>query len=109
MSWWPAVISRCRSAARVACGHQCGFEIIRSATGNPRPNPGRARLNPAKIGGCTRPSYGDLQHVRSTLARAKNAKTEQFFLPIVCGGQLYPYIVKRDRPNEVGIAKLIII
>jgi hypothetical protein len=59
--------------------------------------------------GCSRPSYGDLLHVHSTFGRAKNSGARQFFLPIVCDGRLYPYLVTRDEPERVQIATLIII
>ena len=59
--------------------------------------------------GCTRPSLGDLAHVQNTFTRAKNAGADHFFLPIVCDGRLYPYVVTRDEPDRVQLAKLIII
>ena len=59
--------------------------------------------------GCTRPSYGDLLHVNSTFGRAKNSGALQFFMPIVCDGHLYPYIITRAEPDRVQLAKLVII
>ena len=58
---------------------------------------------------CTSPSFGDIEHVRSTFGRAKNAKADMFFLPIVCGDRLYPYLFTRCEPERVQLAQLIII
>jgi hypothetical protein len=59
--------------------------------------------------GCTRPSHGDLIHVRSTFARPKNAKALQFLLPIVCGERVYPYIVFRAKRLSVVCAQLVLV
>lgn len=67
---------------------------------------GLAHSHPA---GCTRPSLGDLAHVQSTFARAKNARADVYFLPIVCEKRLYPYVVTRDEPERVQLAQLVII
>ena len=47
--------------------------------------------------GVTRPSAGDLNYVRTSLANPKNKDCLEFLMPIVCAGQFYPYIIFRDR------------
>lgn len=59
--------------------------------------------------GCTRPSFGDIEHVRNTFARAKNSKAEVFFLPIVCGKRLYPYVFTREEPDRVQLAQVVLV
>jgi hypothetical protein len=59
--------------------------------------------------GCTQPSYGDLVHVHSTFGRAKNSDAMIFFMPIVCAGRLYPWLITRDEPDRVHLAKLVIV
>lgn len=56
--------------------------------------------------GVTRPSYGDIEHVRSSFGRKKNVTAQQYLLPIVCDKRLYPYLMTRDMPDRVQFAQL---
>jgi hypothetical protein len=58
--------------------------------------------------GCTTPSLGDLLYVRRSFGNPKNKDLSEFLLPIVCGGQMFPYIVAGD-PLTVRAAELILI
>jgi proteasome lid subunit RPN8/RPN11 len=59
--------------------------------------------------GMTRPSAGDLHYVQKALANPRNREARDFHLPIVCNGQLYPYVISRDCPDRVLHAVLILV
>lgn len=58
--------------------------------------------------GCSRPSYGDLAYVRKLLANDRNQKAPAVFLPIVCDGRMYPYVITR-REEGVSVAHLLLV
>lgn len=47
--------------------------------------------------GVPSPSYGDLIYLRRVFGLPKNADAAQFYMPIVCGGRLYPYVYAQGR------------
>jgi proteasome lid subunit RPN8/RPN11 len=55
---------------------------------------GIAHSHPA---GITSPSHGDLIYLRRTFDLPTNAAAAQFYMPIVCGGRLYPYVYAQGR------------
>lgn len=64
---------------------------------------GIAHSHPA---GISAPSHGDLAYLRRLFSLGANADATQFFMPIVCGGRLHPYIYIQDR---VWHAELVVI
>jgi proteasome lid subunit RPN8/RPN11 len=61
--------------------------------------------------GSPRPSGRDIQYVLRTFANPRNAAAREFLLPIICGGEFFPYIVLRgDVPGseEVLSPKLVL-
>ena len=51
--------------------------------------------------GVTSPSGGDLAYVRKVFANDNNQAAGQFFLPIICGDRMYPYLVRQDAPHRI--------
>ncbi|HUY90318.1 MAG TPA: Mov34/MPN/PAD-1 family protein [Pirellulales bacterium] len=47
--------------------------------------------------GITSPSHGDLIYLRRVFGLPSNAGAAQFYMPIVCGGRLYPYVYAQGR------------
>ena len=56
--------------------------------------------------GVTSPSGGDLAYVRKVFANDNNQAAGQFFLPIICGDRMYPYLVRQDAPHRILTAQL---
>lgn len=59
--------------------------------------------------GVTAPSIGDQRYVRRSLGNPRNNKADEFFLPIVCDGRLYPWIVRREEPLTPRLAQLVLV
>jgi proteasome lid subunit RPN8/RPN11 len=57
--------------------------------------------------GVTSPSNGDQHYVQRSLANPRNQKAVEFYLPIVCDGCLYPWILQRD--EQPRFAQLILV
>lgn len=57
----------------------------------------------------TAPSVGDRHYVRQSLRNPRNHKAEEFFLPIVCDGRLYPWVVRREDPLTPRLAQLVLV
>jgi proteasome lid subunit RPN8/RPN11 len=64
---------------------------------------GIAHSHPA---GIASPSQGDLIYLRRLFGLPSNADAAQFYMPIVCGGRLYPYVYFQGR---VWRAELVLI
>ena len=47
--------------------------------------------------GISSPSHGDLIYLQRVFGLPTNADTAQFYMPIVCGGRLYPYVYTQGR------------
>jgi proteasome lid subunit RPN8/RPN11 len=47
--------------------------------------------------GVPSPSQGDLNYLRRVFGLPTNTEAAQFYLPIVCGGRLYPYVYAQGR------------
>jgi proteasome lid subunit RPN8/RPN11 len=47
--------------------------------------------------GISSPSHGDLIYLRRVFGLPSNADAAQFYMPIVCGGRLYPYVYAQGR------------
>lgn len=47
--------------------------------------------------GVPSPSHGDLIYLRRVFGLPTNADAAQFYMPIVCGGRLYPYVYAQGR------------
>ncbi len=56
--------------------------------------------------GFVSPSQGDLNYLRRLFGLSANATAAQFYMPIVCGGRLYPYVYAQGR---VWCADLVLI
>jgi proteasome lid subunit RPN8/RPN11 len=59
--------------------------------------------------GSTVPSVGDQKYVRRSLGNPRNQRAHEFFLPIICDGQLHPWVIRRDDPTNVRLAQLIVV
>lgn len=59
--------------------------------------------------GVTQPSHGDLSYVRDVFANPNNSSAQEIFLPIVCDGRFYPFLVERDVHIRVRPAQLVLI
>lgn len=57
----------------------------------------------------TAPSIGDQDYVRRSLGNRRNHKADEFFLPIVCDGRLYPWVVRREEPLTPHLAQLVLV
>ncbi len=55
---------------------------------------GIAHSHPA---GIAAPSHGDLIYLRRIFGLPGNSAAVQFYMPIVCGGRLYPYVYTQGR------------
>lgn len=55
------------------------------------------------------PSAPDLAYVTKALSNPKNAGCHEYLLPIVCSGQLFPYAIRRDQPDVVLRAELVLL
>lgn len=55
---------------------------------------GIAHSHPA---GISSPSHGDLIYLQRVFDLPSNAEAAQFYMPIVCGGRLYPYVYAQGR------------
>ena len=58
--------------------------------------------------GCTRPSYGDLEFLRRIFGNPKNGGG-WFLFPIVCGQQLYPYLINTQDVRRFQLAELVLV
>lgn len=56
--------------------------------------------------GIPRPSFGDLEYVARSFVNPKNRNVTEFFLPIFCDGQMFPYVVLAAQPGVVIPAQL---
>jgi proteasome lid subunit RPN8/RPN11 len=59
--------------------------------------------------GCSAPSFGDLAYVRKVFGNEKNRDLGEFLLPIVCDGELYPYLIRGSDPGRVLPAQLLLL
>jgi proteasome lid subunit RPN8/RPN11 len=57
--------------------------------------------------GCDRLSAGDLAFVGKLFANPKNDARE-VLMPITSGGRVFPFVVRRDRPNEGTAAEFVL-
>ena len=57
--------------------------------------------------GCERLSEGDLAFVRTLFANPKN-DAHEILMPISSGGQVFPFVVRRDRTSEGTAADFVL-
>ena len=58
--------------------------------------------------GCLRPSLGDLRFVQDCFDLASPAELDRFYLPIVVGRRLFPYVILRGDPLMTIYSRLIL-
>jgi|CXWL01.1.fsa_nt_gi proteasome lid subunit RPN8/RPN11 len=58
--------------------------------------------------GCLRPSQGDLRFVQDCFDLASPAELDRFYLPIVVGRRLFPYVILRGDPLMTIYSRLIL-
>lgn len=58
--------------------------------------------------GCLTPSGGDLQFVRDCFAKASPGECDRFYMPIVVGRRLFPYVVCRAEALVTLYSQLIL-
>ncbi len=59
--------------------------------------------------GCNHPSAGDHRYVRRAFANDKNQGLTEFYLPIVCGSELFPYLISISDLDTIQTADLVLI
>ena len=56
--------------------------------------------------GCTAPSSPDLEYVQRLFANPKNGMADEIWMPIVCGGRFYPYVIHRKDASSLAKPQL---
>src|SRR5207245_2905285 len=53
--------------------------------------------------GVPSPSHGDLVYLRRVFGLPANADPAQFYMPIVCGGRLFPYVYTQGHVSRADL------
>ncbi len=108
-------------------GHPAVTHVVPDTTGEgtpasfrigaPRLNEVLAKFAPLGLDGkgfwhthppdCERLSEGDLTYARRLLANPKN-DAHEILMPVLSGGLVFPYVVRRDRPTRAVAAELVL-